>query len=130
VFICIGVCPDAALLTTETILKRAGGKARRQAYREAVQGRLTAGEEGDLPERLRNGVAFGTAVFAEGVRKRLRDGGREIAGSREARGRVDWTTCRCAWRFVDNPTLSVNNPLRCKMLRGYKPFFRCLAAIF
>ena len=76
-------------LTTGTILDRAGGKDRHRAYREAVQARLTSGVRGDVAERLRDAVAVGTAAFAEGVRKRLRAGGREIGGRRESRGRVE-----------------------------------------
>ncbi len=77
-------------LTTGAILERAGGTNRRRAYREAVQERLTAEVEVEVRERLTDAVAIGSAAFAEGVRKRLRDGGREIAGHHEARGKVDF----------------------------------------
>ncbi len=87
-----GYAPVPAWMTTGILLERAGGKDRRQSYREAVQGRLTAGVEGGLRERLTDAVAVGTAAFAEGVRKRLREGGREIAGRREAREKADFET--------------------------------------
>jgi putative transposase len=76
-------------LTTDTLLERAGGKDRREAYREAVQERLTVGVEGDFQERLRDAVAVGSEAFAEGVRKRLRHAGREIAGHHAVRAKVD-----------------------------------------
>ncbi|MFO7535070.1 MAG: transposase [Kiritimatiellia bacterium] len=77
-------------LTTETLLGRAGGKDRHQTYREAVQGRLTVGVEGDFQERLRDAVAVGSESFAEGMRKRLRNAGREIAGHHAVRSKVDF----------------------------------------
>ncbi len=76
-------------LTTAVIHERAGGRNPRQAYRKQVMARLTGGETGDILERIRDAVAIGSESFREGVRKRLRDSGREIAGHRAARDRIE-----------------------------------------
>jgi hypothetical protein len=83
-------------LTTEAILVRSGGAEldRQKNYRSYVRRRLAEGGEEATLERLRDGVAIGSARFLAQVKSALGEGPREATGKRARRKLVAF--CRIA----------------------------------
>lgn len=88
-----GYAKGPAWLRTADILQRADRNKAQcvERYRSDIQHQLSKGGDPLLRERLADGFALGSEAFRELIRKRGK-GGREIAGSRRLRPRVQFDT--------------------------------------
>ena len=79
-------------LTTKDLLQRAARRKdeRVAAYRSAIKLRLTKGVSEPFQERLRDGVALGSADFVKRVKGLLKGGGRDVSGKRALRRRIEF----------------------------------------
>ncbi len=82
-----GSAPD--WLTTKTILERASTtpEKRQRAYRQYVRQRFVEGADPDALDRLRDGLAIGTAAFVDRVKRGLPEIGRETDAKKGLRRR-------------------------------------------
>jgi REP element-mobilizing transposase RayT len=93
-------------LTTEAILARSGGaeQDRQKTYRTYLRQRLAEGGEEATLERLRDGVAIGSARFLAQIKAALGEGPREATGRRARRSLVPFSRiAECVGKLRERP---------------------------